>query len=122
MTIDYDPNDKRTKEEYDNTPKADAGTIFPEKASRNPNNCKTCEHMEHNDEEDGHCYMFEDEPTEVCMQHTGRGGELCGKPMSQQVHWLMHCLEQLADRREVSTRTAVIPNFKKAVRVPKEEE
>ena len=28
MTIDYDPNDTRTMEQYRNTPKADAGDIF----------------------------------------------------------------------------------------------
>lgn len=41
----------------------------------NPNNCETCDykHMKSPDQadDDGHCYMFRDEPTEVCMQHTG---------------------------------------------------
>lgn len=36
----------------------------------NPNNCSTCDHKQHPD--DGHCYMFRDEPQDVCMQHTGR--------------------------------------------------
>lgn len=36
----------------------------------NPNNCETCEHKQNAD--GGHCYMFRDAPTEVCMQHTGR--------------------------------------------------
>ncbi|EKD89704.1 MAG: hypothetical protein ACD_33C00004G0004 [uncultured bacterium] len=36
----------------------------------NPNNCSTCDHIKYPD--DGHCYMFKDIPTEVCMQHTGR--------------------------------------------------
>jgi len=27
-------------------------------------------------EPSGHCYMFREEPTEVCMQHTGRKGTL----------------------------------------------
>lgn len=36
----------------------------------NPNNCSTCDHFK--DPDEGHCYMFRDEPTEVCMQHTGR--------------------------------------------------
>jgi len=36
----------------------------------NPNNCETCSHQQFPD--GGHCYMFRDEPTEVCMQHTGR--------------------------------------------------
>lgn len=36
----------------------------------NPNNCSTCEWKAHDD--CGHCYMFFDEPTEVCMKHTGR--------------------------------------------------
>lgn len=35
----------------------------------NPNNCATCEHKRHPD--GGHCYMFRDEPTEACLQHTG---------------------------------------------------
>jgi hypothetical protein len=36
---------------------------------KNPNNCATCEHkeVEHGD---GWCYMFREEPEEVCMQHT----------------------------------------------------
>lgn len=38
--------------------------------SRNPNNCSTCEYIQNPD--GGHCYMFRDEPEEVCMQHTGR--------------------------------------------------
>lgn len=36
----------------------------------NPNNCATCDHKRRPD--GGHCYMFRNEPTEVCMQHTGR--------------------------------------------------
>ncbi len=36
----------------------------------NPNNCNTCQHKKKPD--GGWCYMFRDEPTEVCMQHTGR--------------------------------------------------
>lgn len=36
----------------------------------NPNNCSTCEWKAYDDK--GHCYMFFDEPTEVCMQHTAR--------------------------------------------------
>lgn len=37
----------------------------------NPNNCTTCGHKANRDA--GHCYMFRDAPTDVCMQHTGRG-------------------------------------------------
>lgn len=36
----------------------------------NPNNCATCDYKQIPD--GGHCYMFRDEPTDVCMQHTGR--------------------------------------------------
>jgi hypothetical protein len=38
----------------------------------NPNNCGTCDHMKANGNREGHCYMFREEPTGVCMQHTGR--------------------------------------------------
>jgi len=41
----------------------------------NPNNCETCEykHLKSPDQtDDGWCYMFRDEPQEVCMLHTGR--------------------------------------------------
>jgi hypothetical protein len=38
----------------------------------NPNNCSTCKYKAMNDGEPGHCYMFRDEPQEVCMQHSGR--------------------------------------------------
>lgn len=38
-----------------------------------PNNCATCEYSQVNgNREKGHCYMFRDEPTDVCMHHTGR--------------------------------------------------
>lgn len=36
----------------------------------NPNNCSTCEHSQV--QSPGHCYMFRDEPQEVCAQHTGK--------------------------------------------------
>lgn len=36
----------------------------------NPNNCGTCDHIEHPD--GGHCYMFREAPTDVCFVHTGR--------------------------------------------------
>lgn len=35
----------------------------------NPNNCDTCDHKRIPD--GGHCYMFRQAPTDVCMQHTG---------------------------------------------------
>ena len=38
----------------------------------NPNNCETCEHKQRARKEDGWCYMFRDEPKEICMQHTAR--------------------------------------------------
>jgi len=37
---------------------------------KNPNNCNTCDHKRYAG--NGHCYMFRDSPTDVCMQHTGR--------------------------------------------------
>ena len=37
----------------------------------NPNNCETCKYHPDPDAE-GHCYMFKDAPTDVCMQHSGR--------------------------------------------------
>lgn len=36
----------------------------------NPNNCAMCDHKKHSD--GGHCYVFRDEPRDVCMQHTVR--------------------------------------------------
>lgn len=36
---------------------------------KNPNNCSTCDHKKNPD--GGHCYMFQTEPRNVCMQHTG---------------------------------------------------
>jgi hypothetical protein len=42
-------------------------------ANHNPNNCKTCDHGQPPGKpQDGHCYMFKNAPTEVCMQHTSR--------------------------------------------------
>lgn len=38
----------------------------------NPNNCDTCDYKKMNTGQEGWCYMFKDEATEVCMQHTGR--------------------------------------------------
>ena len=50
----------------------------------NPNNCETCEYKRlksPDQDDDGHCYMFRDEPREVCMQHTGRKKMMMvGKP------------------------------------------
>ena len=37
----------------------------------NPNNCQTCDHHKINRDPELHCYMFKDEPTERCGQHTG---------------------------------------------------
>lgn len=42
----------------------------------NPNNCSTCDHSQ--DRDDGHCYMFRNEPEGVCMQHTGRKRTVLG--------------------------------------------
>jgi hypothetical protein len=44
----------------------------------NPNNCAACDHKQHPD--GGHCYMFKDEPKEVCMQHTARYSRLLECP------------------------------------------
>ena len=44
----------------------------------NPNNCATCDHKKHPD--GGHCYMFKDEPTKACLEHTGYSGTR--RPMS----------------------------------------
>lgn len=41
----------------------------------NPNNCDTCNYKKMRsagDTSEQHCYMFQDAPTEQCMQHTGR--------------------------------------------------
>ncbi len=42
----------------------------PSTEGTNPNNCGTCNHAKTPD--GGWCYMFRDEPKEVCYQHTGR--------------------------------------------------
>jgi len=36
----------------------------------NPNVCSTCDYMKCKSQDDGHCYMFEDAPTQFCPQHT----------------------------------------------------
>lgn len=38
----------------------------------NPNNCAACDHKKH--PQGGWCYMFREEPTEVCMCHTAHRG------------------------------------------------
>lgn len=46
----------------------------------NPNNCAACDYHEmqrvieeaNPAEQHLHCYMFKDEPNDVCMQHTAR--------------------------------------------------
>jgi len=38
----------------------------------NPNNCNTCYYKLVAEDDDGWCYMFRNEPNEVCMVHTGR--------------------------------------------------
>jgi hypothetical protein len=43
------------------------------KLPENPNNCAMCDYKKmHTDEAVGWCYMFRDEPDDVCMQHTAR--------------------------------------------------
>ena len=36
----------------------------------NPNNCESCDHKPHQD--GGWCYMFREEPQEVCIKHSSR--------------------------------------------------
>ncbi len=43
----------------------------------NPNNCAACDHKRN--PQGGWCYMFRDEPQEVCMKHSAR--------MSQRAPW-----------------------------------
>jgi hypothetical protein len=38
--------------------------------NKNPNNCATCDHKQHPD--GGWCYMFRNEPDDVCFSHTAR--------------------------------------------------
>jgi hypothetical protein len=60
--------------EYDSAeyyPKELANTLVTPGLT-NPNNCETCKYKHMNEGEEGHCYMFKDEPTDVCMQHSGR--------------------------------------------------
>lgn len=38
----------------------------------NPNNCAACDHKRRPD--GGWCYMFRDEPTAECLQHTATKG------------------------------------------------
>lgn len=40
------------------------------KLDTHPNNCEACDHKQI--EHSGWCYMFRDEPTDVCMCHSGR--------------------------------------------------
>lgn len=40
----------------------------------NPNNCETCKHKQHPD--GGWCYMFRDEPRDVCMVHSLRNAQV----------------------------------------------
>lgn len=44
-------------------------------STKNPNNCEGCDYK-HMEKHGGHCYMFRDEPDEVCYQHTARKAEL----------------------------------------------
>lgn len=51
------------------------------------NNCGTCDYKKLNaNREEGHCYMFKDVPTEVCMQHTGRKSDI-GKLVKLVSEW-----------------------------------
>ncbi len=38
----------------------------------NPNNCNACEYKRINEQKEGHCYMFRNAPSDICMQHTQR--------------------------------------------------
>lgn len=49
----------------------------------NPNNCAACDHKHHPD--GGWCYMFRDEPEQVCAKHTARYSRLvepCARVLS----------------------------------------
>ena len=49
-----------------------AGAIDMDVNMANPNRCETCDYIKIKGDKDGHCYMFRDEPTDVCHQHSGR--------------------------------------------------
>lgn len=56
----------------------------------NPNNCEGCTHRQNRRPEDGHCYMFKDEPDEVCMQRSVRAMDLIGRGLTQPVLFVLH--------------------------------
>lgn len=66
----------------------------------NPNNCATCRHKAY--PEGGFCYMFRNEPEDVCMQHTCRRvplgiGLTSNKSMSKIIEEFIHDQEPLGD-------------------------
>lgn len=68
--------------------------------TQNPNNCAGCKHKQHPD--GGWCYMFRDEPTDVCMKHTARiaapeASERAEAVQAGEAHLLRH-LDVYADK------------------------
>ena len=57
----------------------------------NPNNCACCYHKQRPD--GGWCYMFRNEPHEVCMKHTGLPAQIPnehGHLLTTQALWGMY--------------------------------
>ena len=74
----------------------------------NPNNCTTCDYTKLNANRCGHCYMFREEPTEVCMLHTLRD-----KPLHAFGETLADAMADMPELRDELVRAGlVVPNHR----------
>ena len=72
----------------------------------NPNNCKTCDYTKINGNREGHCYMFRDEPSDVCSQYTSRNN-----PLRAFGDALADAMEDMPELRDALIASgAVMPN------------
>jgi len=65
----------------------------------NPNKCETCDYknvLADGKPVEGHCFMFFDEPSEVCMQHTMRTVGVIGSHKALSIAMMIAALQ--ADR------------------------
>lgn len=73
----------------------------------NPHNCATCDYKKLNaNREKGHCYMFRDAPSDVCMIHTLRD-----KPLHEFGETLAAALADMPELKEELIKAGlVVPN------------
>jgi hypothetical protein len=69
----------------------------------NPNNCATCDYTKLNANREGHCYMFKDAPSDICMIHT-----LKDKPLHSFAETLSSAIDDMPELLDALKKDGVI--------------